>query len=208
MKLRFNGIGVAVSEITCDAYHVYRIDGTIVPGVTEILAPFCDFSRIPKDVLEYKRTLGRAVHKAIEYFEAGELDMESVDETALPYLYSWQAFKDAKPLRVVGAEQIVYSKRYGFCGRKDLDVEFLDEPGVIWQLDAKCVVKMMPETALQTAAYAQATNENGTYKITKRGGLQLQPDGSMAKLYPYTNRTDLNVFLNALNLRNWMLNNR
>lgn len=190
-----------------EASHRYFMDGVEYPSVSTVLQMFCDFSRIPKDVLEFKRKIGRAVHKAIELYESGTLDVDTVDDVVMPYLESWIKFKTVKPFRVIAAEQIVYSKKHRIAGRLDFNVVF-DESPDIWQIDAKCVAQMAPETALQTSAYVACWEEMGRDKIKRRGGLQLQPDGSIARLFPYTDKSDLPVFLNALNLFRWISNNR
>lgn len=191
-----------------DATHTYTLNGHVLPSVSTVLGMFCDFSRVPRDVLEFKRKVGRATHKAIELYEAGTLDADTVDDSVMPYLESYIKFKAAKPLRVVSSEKIVYSVKHRYAGRLDFNVVFDGSPDV-WQIDAKCVHQMAPETALQTAAYAEADNEMyGEKIIKKRAGLQLQPDGKIARLYPYPNHSDFLIFLNALNLYRWINNNR
>lgn len=167
-----------------------------------MLSIFADYARVPKDVLEYKRMLGRSVHKAIEFFESGELDMDTVDDQVIPYMEAWQKFKADVPLRVYRSECLVYSPRYQYCGQFDLIV---CKPKLAL-IDIKCVVTMVPETALQTAAYAQAYLETYGEKIDERAGLQLKPDGTY-RLHPYKNKNDFAIFQNALNLRRWMMNN-
>jgi len=192
-----------------EADHRYVVNGEEYPSVSAILAPFMDFSRVPRDVLERKRQIGRAAHRCIELGD--ELDIDTVDEQVQPYLESWRKFIATKPLRVLASERIVYSTRYRCAGRLDLNVEFLDNPGVYWQLDVKCVDRMMPETALQTAAYSEFWNEREQPRLTKRAGLQLRPDGSQGELYTYDrigNKNDFNYFLNMLNANRWVRNHR
>ena len=191
-----------------EASHTYTVNGQEYPSVSTVLSSLMDFSRVPRDVLEHKRQIGRATHKCIELDEAGELDPDSVDEAVKPYFDSWLAFKATKPLRIIAAERIVYSTKHKCAGRLDFNVEFLDEPYVYWQIDAKCVDRMSPVTALQTSAYLEFWNERETPRLTRRAGLQLQPDGSLAKLYPYKDRNDFNYFLNTLNVHRWIENHR
>lgn len=190
-----------------DPTHTYRVNGVVFPSVSTVLGMFADFSRVPKDVLEYKRKIGKATHKAIELYEATTLDVDSVDPTVMPYLESYIKFQTMKPFQVVAAEQIVYSKKHRIAGRLDFNVVFDGSPD-IWQIDAKCVAQMAPETALQTSAYVACWEEMGRDKIKRRGGLQLQPDGSIAKLFPYKDKSDFQVYLNALNLYRWINNHR
>lgn len=186
--------------------HRYFVDGVEKPSVSTILSLFADYSRVPKGVLEAKRLLGRAVHKAVELYEAGTLDPDSVDDITEPYLEGWIRLKCDMPFRVFAAEEIVHSKRFHYCGRLDLNAELA---GHRWQLDLKCVDQMSPATALQTAAYAEAWNEmHPDLKITRRAGVQMRPDGSY-RLFPYNapdHRNDFNLFVNALSIRNWIAN--
>ena len=190
-----------------EASHTYTVNGMEYPSVSAVLSLFADYSRVPRAVLEFKRKIGKFAHRCIELYETGELDVDTVDEAVMPYLQSWMNFRTVKPLRVVAAEKIVYSNKYRYAGRLDLIVEFTDDPETLWLLDAKCVYAMDPATALQTAGYAEAFNENEEIRVKKRAGLQLKPDGGMAELYPYRNKTDFNIFSNALNLHHWMRNN-
>lgn len=187
-----------------EATHTYSVGGVVVPGVTQILAGFTDLGRIPRDVLEAKRRLGHAVHRAIELYEAGTLDAETIDPIIMPYLEGWIRFASDTKLRVHRFECIVYSPRHGYAGRLDLVVEFLATSN-LGLLDVKCVASMSPETALQTAAYTQALFETHGERIQQRAGLQLLPDGKY-RLHPYKDRTDIQIFLNAVALSNWKRN--
>ena len=190
-----------------EASHTYTVNGVRYTAVSDPLAMLHDFSRVPRDVLERKRQIGRATHKCIELDEAGELDADTIDPAVAPYFESWHRFKAAKPLRVIASERIVYSHKHRVAGRLDLNAEFFDTPDVYWQIDAKCVDQMNPVTALQTACYLELWNERETPRLTRRAGLQLQPDGSMARLYPYKDRADFHYFCNALNCYRWVRNN-
>ena len=193
--------------VTCDDQHIYRADGVVVPGVTECLSLFADYARVPRGVLEAARIRGRAVHKAIELYEAEQLDPDSVDDAVMPYLEGWIRFSSDRPLKIMASECVVYSKKYRYAGRLDLVVAFATDPDIWCVLDAKCVYDMAPETALQTAGYGQAYQETFDQAVRQRGGLQLKPDGTY-RYYPYQDRTDLNIFLNALAIRAWINNHR
>ena len=188
--------------------HQYFVNGEEYPSVSTVLGCLMDFSRVPRDVLEHKRQIGRAVHRAIELYAVDELDFDTLDPEVVPYFEGWVKFLADKPGLVVESELIVFHKKYRYAGR--LDVNYLMEPGGLWQLDVKCVDRMSPATALQTAAYAEARNVMfpDARQITKRAGLQLKPGGY--ELHPYNNpehRTDFNYFLNTLNVHRWIVNN-
>ena len=70
-----------------EKFHRYRnTKGTIIPSTTQVFSILgCnDFDGVPADVLEWKRNYGRAVHKAIEFLVAGDLDWDSLDEMHHP----------------------------------------------------------------------------------------------------------------------------
>lgn len=197
-------------NVVCSEDHVYTADGVVIPGVTEVLSLFADYARVPRGVLEAKRLLGRAVHKAIELYEADELDPDSIDPVWQGYFEGWLRFMGDKPGKVVGAEEIVFHAKLRYAGR--LDLRYLMDPGRLWLLDVKCTDVMSDATALQTAAYSEARNHMhpDEQQITKRGGLLLKPDGSYV-LHSYNgpeHRNDFSLFCNALALRNWMHNSR
>jgi len=72
--------------VTIDEHPVYRDGERVVPGVTGIIraAGLMDVTGFN----DYARDRGTAVHKAIELYERGTLDVDSLDEVITPYLIS------------------------------------------------------------------------------------------------------------------------
>lgn len=183
--------------LTFDAdSHTYRFCGKVVPSVTQILDGFVDLSFIPRDVLERKRQIGTAVHKAIELDTAGELDEDSIDESWGGYFMGWRKFRAESGFEVSSSEQQLYSQKYGFAGTCDL-IGTLPKAGLAL-IDAKTTTMLYPTVGPQTAAYAELAN----CPKAKRYALQLTPDGKY-DLAPLTNRNDWSVFQAALILHNW-----
>ena len=197
-----------MADLTFDeASHTYRLDGRVVPSVTQVLDPLYDFSRIAPEVLERKRNLGTAVHKAIELDVADDLDHASLSEAVLPYFQAWQQFNADFAPRNAQSEVRVYSK-HGYAGTCDLVCEQRDE---VWVLDFKTSAEVGAATALQTAAYSQAVKEtwrpnDDLQHLFRRGAVHLKPDGTY-KLHTYNDRTDWPTFLACLTLHNWRMNN-
>ena len=54
--------------------HAYFLDGKQLPSVTQLLKFVVSFDFVPPDVLEAKRQLGVAVHKACELLDEDDLD--------------------------------------------------------------------------------------------------------------------------------------
>lgn len=180
--------------------HTYLLDGNPVPSVTEIIKPMVDMSRVPRETLEYKRSLGKAVHKAIELYERQDLDVDTLDQEALPFFEAWIKFKQETGFRALLCEQVVWSAKLRYAGTLDI-LGTRDPVAMVADelLDAKCVWTMGSATGPQTAGYAIALQESHGIKVKKRGGLQLLRDGTY-RFFPYTNPNDEHVFKACLSI--------
>lgn len=76
------------------ATHVYTFNGRRVVGVTSALqrAGILDYSGIPQHVLDNAAERGRAVHLALDYFDRGTLNRDSLDPQLEPYLQAYEHF--------------------------------------------------------------------------------------------------------------------
>lgn len=183
-------------EISFDeADHEYRINGVAVPSVTGIVAALREKSGASDETMEYKRQLGKAVHKAIELHERDDLDLGSMDPDTLPFFEAWLEFKREAGFQVIECERIVYSKKLLYAGT--LDVVGHRSTQELELLDAKCVWAMDAATGPQTAGYAIAYEELTKQKVRRRGGVQLLRDRTY-RFHPYTDRNDYLVFHNCL----------
>ncbi len=181
-----------------EASHTYRLEGRVVPSVTQVLDPLYDFSRVPPEVLERKRQLGTAVHKAVELDIAGTLDPDSIAPELDGYLRAWAQFK-ASGFHPQASELRLASKS-GYAGTLDL---ICTQGPDVWLIDIKTAAQHSPVMALQTAAYAQLYAEHDPARATvKRGAVLLAPDGTF-NLIPHTDRSDLRVFLSLLTIHQW-----
>jgi hypothetical protein len=167
------------------------IGGKPVLSVTRILAlaDLVDYSTINENVLETARIRGRDVHEWLHGIEMGVLEGLQPDPRIRGYVEGYVRFRNDKRFEVTSVEQVVLNPTYMYAG-------MLDRTGIMdgekYLLDIKCVHKVMPESALQTAAYENCLDERH-----KRAVLQLKPDGTY-QLHPYTSRNDLHDFLSAL----------
>ena len=181
--------------------HTYTVNGVRFPSVTEVVSVLRPESGARDDVLEYKRQIGKAVHKAIELMEAGTLDTDSLDPAIVPFVEAFRKFKAETGFTVLHSEMIVYSKKLRVAGTLDLTGMRGGKPQVEL-LDLKAVWTMGDETAIQTVGYAICYEELTGVKIDRRGGLQLLRDGTY-RYFGYPDRNDRNVFLAALTIHNW-----
>ena len=195
---------MATEIIFDDPTHTYTVNGARFPSVTEVVGMLRPESGARHDVLEYKRQLGKAVHKAIELMEGGTLDVGSLDPAIVPFVGAWSKFKAETEFAVLHSEMIVYSKKLRVAGTLDLTGMRGD---LIELLDLKAVWEMGDETAIQTAGYSMLYEELTGVKVQRRGGLQLLRDGSY-RYHPYKDGNDRNVFLACLTVHNWKANHR
>ena len=138
--------------------HLYRnAKGTVIPSVTQVftLLGFSDYSMIKPATLEWKRLYGSAVHSALEYLVAGDLDWDSLDmEIIAPVTGIEQWLKQRKYVSEAAEEAkivSVFGMEFGMCldhrgriehqGKErsvilDLKTASKEEPVWKWQLGA------------------------------------------------------------------------
>lgn len=143
-----------------DAKHLYRNEnGTIVPSVTQVftLLGLSDFSNVPADMLEWKRTYGSAVHMGLEFLVAGDLDWDSLDmEIIAPVVGIEQWLKKNQYVSVATEKSrivSVFGMQFGMrLDHRGTFVHQGKERSVI--LDLKTACKEEPVWRWQLGAYA------------------------------------------------------
>jgi uncharacterized protein (DUF952 family) len=171
--------------------HTYRDALGVVPGVTEVLRPLVDFSRIPPAVLAAKADLGTRVHLACELDDHDDLDEASVQDDVAPYLAAYRRFRLDSWAEVLASEQQVYSAAHRYAGTLDR-VLLLDGARVL--VDLKTCITTPSSAGPQTAAYLHALADRA---VTRRAALRLRPDGTY-RLDPLTDPNDFSTFLGCL----------
>lgn len=182
--------------LTLDKNHIYRWNGVIVPGVSEILEAggFTNFEHVPDSILVPAQKFGKAGHAACHLDNLGSLDENTLSKPLIPYLASWRKFKSDYKAKVIISEAKMYSVKWGFAGTLDNIVKI---EGELVLIDLKTSSSMQAATELQTAAYKIAIEEQEGLKISKRWGVQLCANG-LYKIHKYKTRTDERVFLGAV----------
>lgn len=98
--------------------HEYRLDGVVIPSVTQILksAGLSSFDGVPQELLERNARFGTAVHKAVELTCQGNLDNSTVDPVLVPYLEAWELFAECYGFKSEKQEVVGYhpTYRYGY----------------------------------------------------------------------------------------------
>jgi hypothetical protein len=165
--------------------------GALVPGVTSILRPLVDFSRISPDVLAAKADLGRRVHETCQFFDENDLDEESVQADVDPYLTAYKRFLAESGAEVIENELRVFEPTHCYAGTLDR-VMYIGRD--LWLLDLKTSIATPNTVGPQTAAYLRALRNPD---ITRRGALRLRPDGTY-RLDTLTDPDDWATFLACL----------
>lgn len=203
-------------ELTFDeASHVYRVGSKVVPSVTQVLGRLSAEEYrfvVDRDVMEEAALLGTAVHKMIELDLRGDLDVEALSDGLQVYYTAWQNFRQLSGFQMVLSEARVYSSKYGYAGTLDMG-GWLNGRFVV--IDAKRTAQVPRTAGPQTAAYLQALDESGqTFPIpgstemaarianAERYALHLRADGTW-RLVPFTDKSDLRVFLACKTLHDW-----
>jgi len=189
--------------------HLYLVQGRPVPSVTQVLQATglgADYSMVPREVLERKRVIGQFVHEATQYLDEGSLDLGSVDPELQPYLSAYQQFLVKSGFRPQLIEHRAVGSISGMlCGGTVDRVGMMN--GQLWIIDLKCVERLYPGFAIQTAGYELLLPKPVVppFKYT-RAVLQLRPDGSYKMSPPYDDPSDLDVFRAALITTIWKMN--
>jgi hypothetical protein len=180
--------------------HRYRLDGAEVPSVTQVLRGLYDFSDLRPGVLEHKRQIGEALHRAIELDLKDDLDISTLDPGLVGYFDGWTRFRRETRFEYLLSERQVASKKFRYAGTLDMG-GLID--GAESLIDGKTTAALHPAVALQTAAYLNAASEMGLIRSNaRRYALRLKPDGTYV-LDQHSDRNDFAVFLSCLSLHNW-----
>jgi hypothetical protein len=181
------------------ATHTYRLNGVLLPSVTEVLRPLETFAHVPPDALEWARGRGSAVHEAMALLARDDLDWTSVDTDFAPFVRGGARFLTDSGVTVIGSELRVYSERLRCAGTLDLAVVWRERDAL---LDFKATAQIPATVGPQTAGYEFLYREQyGIKKRLQRYCVHLQPE--TYRVIPLEDSRDESIFLSALNLYHW-----
>ena len=180
--------------------HVYRLNGAVVPSVTQVLrqSGYCSFysdltEKIAEGLLSpadgvhaliqrgkrliEARDRGQRVHNALHYLLEDDLDDATIDEETRGYLESGRKYLEQHVLKVYRAEFRVWSLRHGYAGTGDLLAVHRDDKLML--ADFKSGDPADVAADLQTAAYLSALLEMGTTDVEL--GTELRSTGALVR---------------------------
>lgn len=132
--------------------HEYRIDGRIVPSVTEVIGAVLPGWQADSFYL----SRGRAMHHACHLADEGRLDWDSVHPEIAGRVRAWQKFREDFPAKVVASETPIGHRIYGFAGTLD---RVLESYGELIICDLKSSIAA--QVRLQLAAYRMLWSYGG-----------------------------------------------
>jgi hypothetical protein len=184
-----------------EAAHRYFLGDRELLSVTTILkmAGLLD----PRHYTDLALERGSLAHRALEWFDQGDLDEDDLDQRLVPYLMAWKRFLAETGFVVGETERRIASGARGVAGTVDRTGLLSGQAAI---LDLKTGGRERWHE-LQTGAYASLIREaDGTpyHKLT-RGCVYLSADGRY-RLELHENRHDMAVFDAARVLVQWGLN--
>lgn len=202
--------------LTRDDKHVYRYNGRVVPGVSQIVAStFFPYSGVPKRVLEIASDRGTRAHAETVLSDTNQID-EAFPSEFDGYVSSWRWFVNEFKVTPLLIEPMLYSATKDYAGEPDrLMIVARDgtpRPAII---DVKATASEMREWRITTAGYMFLALEcdwpnsdqfrrhygNGVLRFCVR----LDRKGGVPSVYNYTefNTVDVAAFNNARALYGW-----
>lgn len=164
--------------------------------VTEVLAKYIDFSRVPDLRLYEACQRGKMVHSACTAFALGAW-VRPLPDAYKGYFESFSRWFSHNVIRVIFAEQTFFNSALGFTGRPDLVVELIN--GLLLLIDLKTPIAESKTWRVQLAAYCYLMDQAGV-KINASASLRLRANGAEAIAVRYDDwLNDFNIFLSALN---------
>lgn len=155
--------------------HIYRLNGIIVPSVTQVMKPLSDetYRDVDSKVLRRAAGKGTAVHNAIEnYLDFG---IEDVDPDYSGYFTAFLRWFDEYKPRVIATEYRLYHKFMGYAGTADL---ICDIGGKLYVIDYKTTQRIEELLVkVQLKAYSQALGSLGA-EPKRAASLHLKKDGT------------------------------
>jgi len=185
-----------------DEPHEYYKDGQRVPSVTQVLSGLVDYSKVDPVKLQEAATRGKHVHKMIEFWAAGVLDVDSLPAWMRPAYDNWMRFVSDSGFELISSEKRVYHNTLKYAGTFDLRGtirRFKDVHGII---DIKRSFLAGPVIGLQLAGYAMAENLLPGPKVKWRAALRLSEKGPYRFQF-FEDESDESVFIAQLVLRNF-----
>lgn len=189
--------------------HTYRIDGVVVPSVTQVFERATGLHLVPVDVLEEAQARGTYVHRLCELDDLGELDEDEERSRGVKewfgYLLGWRKFVRQMRPNWRRIEQPHHCKLLMLAGTPDREgvLEATSDPTQPWVIEVKTGAARSRYWGMQLAAYKQLIARTDTrYALAKRAAVRLTPDGDF-RFDEFKDANDLPAFLGLRTFTDW-----
>lgn len=158
-----------------DEAHLYRLKGRVIPGVSTILTPIVDFGDAPREMIQRAAVRGKAVHRACELWDEGDLDEDALDPVLVPYLAGWKKFRRDYECEWTASEIPDYHKTLHYGGTPDRKGRHKGKRIVV---DLKATYKLNDSVGPQLSGYDLLDDVDGpadelwSVRVTKTGGYE------------------------------------
>ncbi len=175
--------------------HLYKVEGQYVLSTSDIigLCGLCDYDRVPSGVLDHASWRGTQLHRAVELFEGGSLDMSSLPDEVAPYFAGYCAFAGDTNFEMESAEARLVYQHEGTDQLVGCTIDLRGRVGGrLYVLDIKTSAKQYGKAKAQTSlrwrlqlqSYIEATaaemEEMELMPIENKAIVQVAKDGSYA----------------------------
>lgn len=172
-----------------EATHTYRCGDRVLPGIHEIMRKI-GIERGYEHIDPIHRERGKAVHKAIELYDSGDLDESTLHPAVVPYLKGYIRFREDTGFETVVNELMLHSDTDGYAGTLD-KVGRLPGMGLgILEIKSTEAVDMHALKA-QLSGQSRLWNVNNPNRPLRwKYGLRLRREGPPALITNFTNTPD------------------
>jgi hypothetical protein len=180
-----------------EADHAYRLDGQLLPSVTQVLSGVGLIDvRWFSDAAAWR---GSVVHRICQFDDEGCLKESSVDPGAAGYLAAWRAAKRDLRMEILQIEQRQYHSLLRYAGTPDRIVRLANGDLAIIDLKTGAAAKWHP---VQLVGYSNFFQLARRYR---RFTVRLSADGRYVatEYFAATYNHDWSAFQGALALHNW-----
>ena len=151
-----------------------------LPSVTQVLAPYSGYDKIPPWHLEKASERGTVVHEHLAAYALGQWTPAPILEYS-GYVQSGTMWLDAFMDEAIMVEEELEDKELGYCGHPDLMIKSKKLGGVI-HIDYKTPVAVHRKVwGCQLSAYGRLAMANSYPAADRFGSLRLSASGRMAK---------------------------
>ena len=152
--------------IELSAEHVYRVDGQILPGFSEIAKTMGLVKYFNCDPWFMER--GTAIHEACYLHDLHILDWDTVDPRILGFVEAYILFQDETGIVCGNAETPLSHSTYRYCGKPDRFLPLIDIKGVQgYPIQLEAYAELLRANGYDPGrqGYMLHLKENGTYKL-------------------------------------------